>query len=140
MYLSARLAALQLLREQGVLLLPRRELSAHVIGLSGVISYTVAQRTREIGIRLAIGARPLQVLWMIEKQALLLVCAGIAGGLVGSVIVSRSLANLLFNVSPTDPLTFIVIAAVFLVTALLSGLVPARRAASIDPAITLRAE
>ena len=111
-----------------------------IIGLSGVISYNVAQRTREIGIRLAIGARPVQVLWMIEKQALLLVCAGIAGGLVGSVIVSRSLTNLLFNVSPTDPLTFMVIAALFLVTALLSGLVPALRAASIDPAITLRAE
>ena len=111
-----------------------------IIGLSGVISYTVAQRTREIGIRLAIGARPLQVLWMIEKQALLLVSAGIAGGLVGSVIVSRSLAHLLFNVSPTDPLTFVTIAVVFLATALLSGLVPARRAAIIDPAITLRAE
>ena len=77
---------------------------------------------------------------MIEKQALLLVSAGIVGGLVGSVIVSRSLAHLLFNVSPTDPLTFVTIAVVFLVTALLSGLVPARRAAIIDPAITLRAE
>lgn len=111
-----------------------------IIGLSGVISYTVAQRTREIGIRIAIGARPLQVLWMIEKQALLLVSAGIIGGLVGSIIVSRSLANLLFNVSPTDPLTFVSIAVIFLFTALLSGLVPARRAASIDPAITLRSE
>ncbi len=111
-----------------------------ILGLSGVVSYTVTQRTREIGIRMALGARPAEVLWMIEKHALLLVASGIVGGVLGSVIVAKSLASLLFQVSPYDPVTFIVIACVFLLTALASGLVPARRASMIDPAVTLRAE
>lgn len=111
-----------------------------IIGLSGVLSYTVAQRTREIGIRLAIGAQPTQVLWMILRHALLLVSAGIVGGIVGSVIITRSLSNLLFNVSPNDPFTFLAITLIFLFTAAISGLVPAVRAARIDPAITLRAD
>ncbi|WP_031500193.1 ABC transporter permease [Bryobacter aggregatus] len=111
-----------------------------IIGLSGVVSYTVTQRTREIGIRMAIGAKPIEVLWMIEKHALLLVASGIAGGMIGSILIARALSVLLFNVSPYDPLTLSLIALIFLVTALLSGLVPARRAARIDPAVTLRAE
>ncbi len=111
-----------------------------IIGLSGVVSYMVTQRTREIGIRMALGARPIEVLWMIEKHALLLVAAGIAGGIVGSLFVAKSIGALLFQVSPYDPVTFTAIAFVFLVTALTSGLVPARRASLIDPAITLRAE
>ncbi len=111
-----------------------------IIGLSGVLSYTVSQRTREIGIRLAVGAQPSEVLWMILKHALLLVSAGIFGGIVGSVIITRSLGNLLFNVSPNDPFTFISITLIFLFTAAISGLIPAIRAARIDPAITLRAD
>lgn len=111
-----------------------------IIGLSGVMSYTVAQRTREIGIRLAIGAQPSEVLLMILRHALLLVCAGIFGGIIGSVIVTTSLKNLLFKTSPYDPLTFIVISLLFLFTAAVSGLAPAMRAARIDPAITLRAD
>jgi predicted permease len=111
-----------------------------VIGLSGVMSYTVAQRTREIGIRLAIGAQPSEVLFMILQHAVLLVSAGIFGGIVGSIIVTTSLENLLFKVSPYDPLTFFVITFVFLVTAIISGYVPARKAAMIDPAITLRSD
>jgi putative ABC transport system permease protein len=104
------------------------------------MSYTVAQRTREIGIRLAVGAQPAEVLLMILKHAVLLVSAGIFGGIVGSIIVTTSLENLLFKVSPYDPLTFFVITFVFLVTAIISGYVPARKAAMIDPAITLRAD
>jgi putative ABC transport system permease protein len=111
-----------------------------VIGLSGVMTYTVTQRTREIGIRMAVGARPGDVLWMVERQALGLVAIGVALGLAGSVALARSLRSLLFEVSPYDPLTFAGMAAVFLVTALVSGFVPATRAAAIDPAITLRAE
>jgi len=111
-----------------------------IIGLSGVMSYTVAQRTREIGIRLAIGAGPGEVGMMILRHALLLVGAGVVGGLVGSVIVTRALENLLYETSPQDPLTLGVIVLVFLVTAVVSGLVPALRAARIDPAVTLRAD
>jgi len=94
----------------------------------------------EIGIRLAIGAQPGEVLWMILRHALLLVTAGILGGLVGSSIIAHSLSNLLFNVSPTDPVTFLAITLIFLLTAAISGLIPAFRAAKIDPAITLRAD
>mgnify|MGYP000455484675 CR=1 FL=1 len=111
-----------------------------IIGLTGVMSYTVAQRTREIGIRLAIGAQPIDVLWMILKHSLLLVSAGIFGGVIGSMIVTNALRNLLFKTSPFDPLTFVVIGLIFLLTAAISGLIPARRAAAIDPAITLRAD
>lgn len=111
-----------------------------IIGLSGVMAYTVSQRTREIGIRLAIGAQPVEVLWMVLRHSLLLVGAGIIGGVVGSAIVTSSLRNLLYKTSPFDPLTFSGIAFVFLLTAAISGLIPARRAAQIDPAITLRSE
>jgi putative ABC transport system permease protein len=111
-----------------------------IVGLSGVVAYTVAQRTREIGIRMAIGARPTDVLFMVERQALMLVGTGIVAGIAGSIFVARSLESLLYQVSPFDPLTFAVIAAVFLLTALLSGLFPAIRASRIDPAITLRTD
>lgn len=111
-----------------------------IIGLSGVMAYTVSQRTREIGIRLAIGAQPVEVLWMVLRHSLLLVVAGIVGGVVGSAVVTSSLRNLLYNTSPFDPLTFGGIALVFLMTAAISGLIPARRAAQIDPVITLRSE
>ena len=84
--------------------------------------------------------QPGEVLWMILKHALLLVTAGILGGLVGSSIIAHSLSNLLFNVSPTDPVTFLAITLIFLLTAAISGLIPAFRAAKIDPAITLRAD
>ncbi len=111
-----------------------------IIGLSGVLAYTVTQRTREIGIRLAIGASPAAVLWMILRHSLLLVATGIVGGAVGSLIVTRSLESLLFQTSATDPLTLLIISGIFLVTAAVSGLLPALRAARIDPAITLRAD
>lgn len=111
-----------------------------IIGLSGVLAYTVTQRTREIGIRLAIGASPAAVLWMILRHSLLLVITGIIGGAVGSLIVTSSLETLLFQTSATDPLTLLAISGIFLLTAAVSGLVPALRAARIDPAITLRAD
>ncbi len=111
-----------------------------VIGLSGVMTYTVAQRTREIGIRMAVGARPVDVLFMIERQALTLVLVGIAAGTLGSLALARSISTLLYSTSPYDPATFISMSLLFLITALVSGLWPARRAAAIDPANTLRAD
>lgn len=111
-----------------------------IIGLSGVVSYTVAQRTREIGIRLAVGAQPGRVLWMVLRHAILLVLAGIFAGIVASLLVTARLESMLYNTSPRDTLTLAVIAFLFLLTAAVSGWVPARRAASIDPAITLRNE
>ena len=111
-----------------------------LIGLIGVMSYTVSQRTREIGIRMAVGARPLDVLLMIERQSLVLVGIGIVLGSVVSLALSETLSALLYSTSATDPLVFAGVAVVFLLTGLLSGWIPARRAASIDPAITLRAD
>jgi putative ABC transport system permease protein len=111
-----------------------------VIGLSGVMTYSVAQRTREIGIRMAVGARPVDVLLMIERQALVLVLTGVAIGALGSLAIARSISTLLYSTSPYDPATFVAMSLLFLFTALLSGLWPARRAAAIDPANTLRAD
>jgi putative ABC transport system permease protein len=111
-----------------------------LIGLTGLMSYTVTQRTREIGIRMAIGARPAQVLWMIERQGLLLVGVGLAIGTVLSLALSRYLTTLLYATSPNDPLVFIGVSVIFLLTALVSGWLPARRAAMVHPAITLRAD
>jgi putative ABC transport system permease protein len=111
-----------------------------LIGLIGVMSYTVSQRTREIGIRMAVGARPLDVLLMVERQSLMLVGIGIVLGSVASLALSQTLAALLYSTSATDPMVFAGVAVVFLLTGLLSGWIPARRAASIDPAITLRAD
>jgi ABC-type antimicrobial peptide transport system permease subunit len=89
---------------------------------------------------MAVGARPLDVLFMIEKQALVLVLIGIAIGTVGSLVLARSISTLLYSTSPYDPATFVGMSMLFLVTALVSGLWPARRAAGIDPANTLRAD
>lgn len=111
-----------------------------LIGLVGVMTYTVSQRTREIGIRMAVGARPLDVLLMIEKQGLALVATGIVLGTIVSLALAQSLSALLFATSATDPAVFAGVAVVFLLTGLLSGWLPARRAAAIDPAITLRAD
>jgi putative ABC transport system permease protein len=111
-----------------------------IIGLSGLLSYTVAQRTREIGIRLAVGAQPGTVVGLILRQALVLVVVGIAIGILGSLVVGRALANLLFHTSPQDPLTLAAICSLFLLTASVASLIPARRASAIDPAVTLRAE
>jgi putative ABC transport system permease protein len=111
-----------------------------LIGLVGVMTYTVSQRTREIGIRMAVGARPLDVLLMIEKQGLVLVAIGIVLGTLVSLALAQSLSTLLYATSATDPVVFAGVAIVFLLTGLLSGWLPARRAAAIDPAITLRAD
>ena len=110
------------------------------IGIFGVMSYTVSQRTREIGIRMALGARGGSVVSMVVGQAMLLAIAGLALGLVAAAALSQTMATLLFDLSPTDPITFGTVAAVLAVVAFLASYLPARRAASVDPMMALRAE
>jgi putative ABC transport system permease protein len=111
-----------------------------MFGVYGVLSYATAQRTREIGVRMALGASPARILWWsIYGMAPLTLC-GIILGLGGGWILSRYLASLLFEVSPHDIVTFASVSAVLTVTAFAASLLPARRAALVDPAISLRSE
>ena len=108
------------------------------LGIYGVISYLVNERTHEIGIRLALGAARRNILQMILRQGLQLALAGAVVGLLVALIVSRLLATLLYGVRPTDPLTFAGVAVLFLLVALLACYLPARRATKVDPMIALR--
>jgi putative ABC transport system permease protein len=110
------------------------------IGIYGVMSYSVAQRTREIGIRIALGARRIDVLQMTVKQALKLVGVGMMIGLAAAFLLTRVLASLLFGISATDPITFIGISVLLLAVALLASYVPALRATKVDPITALRAQ
>ncbi len=115
-------------------------LALGVIGISGVIAYVVAQRTREIGIRTALGARPGELQRMFLVQGLALCGAGLAVGLVAAVALGRLMSSLLFGVGPLDPVAYLSALGVTLAAAALATYVPARRAAAIDPIETLRAE
>ena len=111
-----------------------------VIGLYGVISYSVTQRTQEIGIRMALGAQPSGVLSLVIGQGLQLAGIGAAIGLAASLIFSRLLRNQLYGVSSFDPLTFLLTALVLMAAALLATYIPARRATHVDPMAALRHE
>lgn len=110
------------------------------VGLYGIISYSVNRRTREIGIRVALGARKSQVLGMIVREGLRLTSAGVAIGLLLAAGATRFLSKFLFNVSPLDALTFASMSALFVVVAVLASLLPARRAAATNPMTALRTE
>jgi ABC-type antimicrobial peptide transport system permease subunit len=108
------------------------------IGVYGVVSFGVAQRTREIGLRMALGAGARSVQGMVLKQGLRLVAAGLSIGLVLAVVAARFLESLLFGVSGRDPLTFALVPLVLAVVALVACLLPARRATRLDPLTALR--
>lgn len=115
-------------------------LALGIIGIYGVISYAVSQRTREIGIRLALGAQKQELRWMFVRSALVLTAAGIAIGLAAASGLTQLMKSLLFGVSPMDPLTYAAIPLVLGVCAVVASYLPARRAAAVDPAEALRAE
>lgn len=111
-----------------------------VVGLYGVITATVVERTREIGVRIALGAQPRAVRWLVLRQGLLLTATGAAIGLATSLAVTRMLGSVLYEVSPSDPASLAAAAAVLLVVALVACYIPARRATRVDPTVALRAE
>jgi putative ABC transport system permease protein len=110
------------------------------VGIYGIVSYSVTQRTHEIGIRMALGARAANVLSLIMKNGLTLVLTGIVIGVGSAIGLTRFLATLLFGIEPTDRGTFVVVSAVFFVIAMIAALIPALRATRVDPIVALRNE
>jgi ABC-type antimicrobial peptide transport system permease subunit len=111
-----------------------------VIGVYGVMSYTVAQHTREIGIRMALGAQPSAILKLIIGRGLVLVSVGVVIGVLASFGLTRFIESMLFGVTATDPLTFVMIVALLGLVALLACLIPAQRATRVDPIVVLRSQ
>jgi ABC-type antimicrobial peptide transport system permease subunit len=115
-------------------------LTLAAIGLYGVTAYSVSQRTREIGIRIALGAQLRDVLRTILRSSIKLIVIGVSLGLLGAFLVTRLLVSLLSGVSATDPLTFVFVSVLLVVVALLASYLPARRATKVDPIVALRYE
>jgi putative ABC transport system permease protein len=111
-----------------------------VVGIYGVLAYAVTQRTHEIGIRMAIGARRGQVLSLVLRQAALLILIGSVLGLAGALTVTGYLTTMLFGLTPLDPLTFVGMSLLLVLVASVASYVPARRATKVDPLIALRHE
>jgi predicted permease len=111
-----------------------------ILGIYGVISYTVAQRTREIGIRLALGAQKGELKWMFVRSALVLTSIGVGLGVCAAAGLMQLMKSLLFGISPLDPVTYVAIPLVLIAAAMLASYLPARRAASVDPVEALRAD
>ncbi len=110
------------------------------VGLYGVLAYSVTQRTQEIGIRVALGAEPAQLIGEVMRDALRLVLPGIAVGLVGALAITRLLSSLLYEIKPSDPWTLAAVSGGLIIIAMLAAYVPARRAATVDPLTALRYE
>ncbi|HUQ81464.1 MAG TPA: ABC transporter permease [Gemmatimonadaceae bacterium] len=110
------------------------------VGIYGVLAYSVNRRTREIGVRMALGAERQRVLGMILGDGMRSVVPGIAVGVVGALLLSRLIAGLLYGVAPSDPLTFVAVVAVLVVVTLAASLLPARRATKVDPMVAIRAQ
>jgi putative ABC transport system permease protein len=108
------------------------------LGIFGVISYSVVERRQEMGIRMALGARPSDVLKLVLKQALALVLTGLALGLIISCASTRAIANLLFEIRPYDPATYLAVSLILLGVAFLAAYWPARKATKVDPLVALR--
>jgi predicted permease len=115
-------------------------LALGIIGIYGVISYSVSQRTREIGIRVALGAQKNELKWMFVRSALTLTVAGVAVGVVAAAMLTQSMKSLLFGIGPLDPITYLTVPLVLSAAAALASYFPARRAAAINPVEALRAE
>jgi putative ABC transport system permease protein len=110
------------------------------VGTYGVLASSVAERTHEIGIRMAVGAGQKDVVWMVLRRTLMLAGNGVLVGALGALAVTRVLAKFLFEVTPTDPFTFIIVTGILLFVALVAAWIPARRAARVYPLVALRYE
>jgi ABC-type antimicrobial peptide transport system permease subunit len=115
-------------------------LALAVVGVYGVLAHISRNRTREMGIRVALGAQASQVRWLVVRHGLALAISGLVLGLVAASFATRLMTKLLFNVAPNDPLTLIGVSVLLAATSILAALLPARRAARVDPAIALRAD
>jgi ABC-type antimicrobial peptide transport system permease subunit len=104
------------------------------------MSYSVGQRTREIGIRMALGSRPREILALVIRQALFLSCIGMLVGIAAALALTRALRTLLFDIAPGDPMSFVIALGMLTGVALLASYIPARRATKVDPMVTLRSE
>jgi ABC-type antimicrobial peptide transport system permease subunit len=111
-----------------------------VIGIYGVIAYSVAQRTHEIGIRIALGARRVEIVGMVVRHGMMMTFAGIVMGVIAAIALTRLMETLLYDVTPNDPPVYAAAAAILVVTALIACWGPAARAAAVDPVIALRQE
>jgi putative ABC transport system permease protein len=111
-----------------------------IVGLFGLMSYTVAQRTHEFGIRMALGAKPANILRLLLGQGLILATGGIGIGLAAAIALTRFMRNFLYQISPMDPAVFLFVPSLLLFVSLWAAYIPARRATKVDPAVALRYE